>query len=234
MDWLIGFTAGACGVVVSHPFDTIKTALQTRKPIEMKPSVLYRGIGPAIIGVGWEKSVVFSTYHIAKSKVKTKSVELDNFLSGGFSGLCASLVVTPTERLKILYQTGTKPELNQLTPKYLYKGFVPTASREIPGFAIYFTVFEYLKAGRKLDMPQAFVYGAISGMSSWVFIYPQDTIKTICQASNSEQKIKLLDLAKGLMNRNIYRGFSYVALRVIPLHGTALMVMDRLKSIHQK
>jgi hypothetical protein len=29
--------------------------------------------------------------------------------------------------------------------RFLYKGFTPTFFREMPGFAIYFTTYEYLK-----------------------------------------------------------------------------------------
>jgi hypothetical protein len=99
--YINGGISGMCGVILSHPIDTIKTHIQTGNVLSsFKPSFtnLYKGLAAPLIGVGLEKAIVFGTYNYMYSKT-------DNIpLSGAISGLVASLVVTPYERIKILKQ----------------------------------------------------------------------------------------------------------------------------------
>lgn len=46
-----GYISGMAGILVSHPFDTIKTHIQSNKPITRYLNGLYRRIGPQLIGV---------------------------------------------------------------------------------------------------------------------------------------------------------------------------------------
>jgi len=100
--FLFGYIAGFSGIVTSHPFDTIKTRYQEGKRINFNLRNLYRGVTAPLIGVGLEKSLVFGTFE------NTKKFTNSDFISGGISGLTASLIVTPFERIKILLQTDGK------------------------------------------------------------------------------------------------------------------------------
>ena len=108
--YINGGLSGMCGIVLSHPIDTIKTHIQTGHKLNtFKPSFnnFYKGITAPLLGVGIEKAIVFGTYNYMYSKT-------DNIpLSGAISGLMASLVVTPYERIKILKQTS---EVIHFTP----------------------------------------------------------------------------------------------------------------------
>ena len=66
--YLYGGISGMCGILISHPLDTIKTHIQTGNALtSFKPTIrnLYRGIGVPLIGVGFEKAIVFGTYNYA-------------------------------------------------------------------------------------------------------------------------------------------------------------------------
>jgi hypothetical protein len=236
--FLMGSIAGTCGVVSSHPFDTYKTLLQTRKEgerikVQWTPRFFYRGVDKAIYGMAMEKCFVFGGWHNAKKYTD------NDFVAGCFAGLLASTVVTPTERLKILCQTNQNTSvLSILKTKnlsYFYQGFFATTTREIPGFGIYFSVYEYLKNKYSNNLPidvyKSFLFGATAGTTAWIFIYPQDTIKTIIQSS-ADKKLDFISTGKKLVLNgymNLYKGFSFCLLRVIPLHGTVFTAMELLK-----
>ena len=180
--FLFGYIAGFSGIVTSHPFDTIKTRYQEGKTINFNLRNLYRGVTAPLIGVGLEKALVFGTFE------NTKKFTNSDFISGGISGLTASLIVTPFERIKILLQTDGKINFrnfkkNQMNVQYLYQGFYATLTRETPGFAIYFSVYNLMKnQSKEMSLLKSFIYGSFAAIFSWVFIYPQDRIRTHLQA----------------------------------------------------
>lgn len=222
-EFLYGGIGGMCGVLLSQPFDVTKTRLQNNMKITMKG--LYKGTIPPLIGVGFEKAVVFGVYN------NTYKYTKNHFLSGGLAGLCASIVVTPFERIKIMLQTNQK--IQNVNIKYLFRGLSATFTRETPGFAIYFYVFNKLKDNTKeMNSMKTFLYGGITATISWCFIYPQDRIKTILQATtdnsnfiNVFKKIKENEGIKGL-----YKGFHFALLRAIPLHAGTFLVVETIKN----
>ncbi len=70
---LSGLVAGACGILVGHPFDTMKIRLQvgdaTKKAQVGAKSVseLYRGIIPPLLTSGCTQFMVFTIYEHVKS-----------------------------------------------------------------------------------------------------------------------------------------------------------------------
>lgn len=239
LKYLNGGISGMCGIILSHPIDTIKTHIQTgHKLNSFKPSFtnFYKGISAPLIGVGIEKAIVFGTYNYMVSKT-------DNIpLSGAVSGLVASLVVTPYERIKILRQNSQVVIFKDINIRFLYKGFTPTFFREMPGFAIYFTTYEYLKKktftdyNKKIDYSSSFLYGGIAGVTSWIFIYPQDKIKTMLQSQLQSGKEKTNNSIKNIINsiyqnggiKQFYTGFGWAAARAVLLHSGTFCMMEYL------
>ncbi len=236
--YINGGLSGMCGILISHPFDTIKTHIQTGHKLNtFKPSFsnFYKGMSAPLVGVGIEKAIVFGTYNYIYSK--TDHIPL----SGAISGLTASLIVTPYERIKILKQNSQVISFKDLNIRFLYKGFTPTFFREMPGFAIYFTTYEYLKAttftqyNRKIDYSSSFVYGGVSGLTAWLFIYPQDRIKTILQSgsgSGNTNNVSIKHIIHTIYNsgglKQFYNGFSWAAGRAMLLHSGTFCMMEYL------
>ena len=237
-----GYLAGMMGIIASHPIDTLKTQYQQFNRLVFKN--LYKGIIPPIIGVGLEKAVVFGVY---ESTIKHTQSDI---VSGGLAGLSASIVVTPFERLKILLQTGQN--LNGLKNINLFQGLSATLTRETPGFAIYFSVYNKLKYSNEdvtdIHPIKSFGYGALAGTAAWTFIYPQDRIKTIIQSADNNQKLDIKSIIKktyevgrtnNLKNTNsvnqiiygikhFYSGFSFAIVRAIFLHSGTFCMMEIL------
>lgn len=246
-NFVYGYIAGMAGIVTSHPFDTIKTNIQKKQTINYNIRNLYKGVTAPLFGVGLEKAIVFGTYETSKRYINS------DFISGGLSGLTASFVVTPFERIKILLQTNQTLETQMLNQKFLFQGLSATFYRETPGFAIYFSTYNYLKNKiqhhqeikegqykhydneenkQNINPFHSFMIGAVSGCASWIFIYPQDRIKTHLQACK-ERHIGFNEGFKEVFNdggyRGFYRGFHYALMRAIPLHATAFMTFELCK-----
>ena len=246
--YINGGVSGMCGIVLSHPIDTIKTHIQTGNKLStFKPSFtnFYKGISAPLLGVGIEKAIVFGTYNYMYSKT-------DNIpLSGAISGLAASLVVTPYERIKILKQNSEVIIFKDLNIRFLFRGLSATFTREMPGFAIYFTTYEYLKKktftdnNKKIDYTSSFIYGGIAGTTAWIFIYPQDRIKTILQSqsgttsnSNTNANNKSIKSIKSIINsiyasgglKHFYSGFSWAVARASLLHSGTFCMMEYLNN----
>ena len=234
--YIKGALAGMTGILLSHPVDTVKTHIQTGRALrDFKPrlSNLYRGLLPPLAGVGLEKAIVFGSYNYFYRK-------LDNIpLAGAIAGLSAALVVSPYERLKILKQNNIGINKAEINIKFLFRGLGATWTREVPGFAIYFSVYEALKHrnhtqhGREIGYASSFFYGGLSGCAAWIFIYPQDRIKTILQSSNSTgncngvKNIMLEIYNKGGM-KHFYSGFTWAVARAMLLHSGTFCMMEFL------
>lgn len=243
-----GLISGISAIIVSHPIDTIKTNIQESKPINYNLKSLYKGLSAPLLGVGLEKSLVFGVFE------STRPVTQSDVLSGALSGLTASFVVTPFERIKILFQTNQgdwKFVKKNLNPRFMFQGLSATFYRETPGFAIYFSIYNYLKENRKyigkmlnfeksmpdkISLAESFVFGSVSGSTAWIFIYPQDRIKTHIQAM-TDKNIGFIEGFKEIISkggyRGLYKGFHFALMRAIPLHATAFATMEFCKKYLQ-
>ena len=124
-----------------------------------------------------------------------------------------------------------------MKPNFLFKGLSATFTREVPGFAIYFSTYEYLKnkfytsQKKDIDIVSSFVFGGIAGSNAWLFIYPQDRIKTIIQ-SNNTNKVNVMELIKNTYQngglRQFYSGFSMAIARAVLLHSGTFCMMEIL------
>jgi len=228
-NYLNGWISGVNAILISHPIDTIKTNIQEKKQIDFKFRSLYRGLSAPLLGVGLEKAIVFGTYE------ETMKYTNNHAISGAIAGLSASFIVTPFERVKILLQTNQTISKDMITPRFLFQGLSSTFYRETPGFAIYFTTYNALKNAKSdvnISVVNSFTFGAIAGSVSWLFIYPQDRIKTHVQALK-DRKLGFFGGFKEILKeggyRGFYRGFHFALMRAIPLHATAFMTYELCK-----
>jgi solute carrier family 25 carnitine/acylcarnitine transporter 20/29 len=242
--FLYGAISGGIGAIASHPVDTYKSIVQTNiqenkkipKFYNIHIKELYRGLRPSIASIVLEKAVVLGVY--ANMKQYTNS----DAIAGGVSGFFSSFPVTICERLKILKQikmniiTAYTPKTNIITSmKSYFSGLSITFTREVPGFAIYFSVYNKLKGDGNLSVIYNFINGALAGTSAWIFIYPQDSIKTIIQGSYKTDK-KITDIAKNIYAnggiRSFYKGFHLCVIRACLLHGSVLATMEYINKLN--
>ena len=255
--------SGITGVFHSYPIDTIKTNIQKHGVIHRQQlntvAKLYRGIWSPLLGVGFEKAIVFGMYEKTQRVFENpdRSIPLVNAISGGVAGLSASFLVTPYERIKILLQNGDTIRRQTFQLRSLFRGLSMTFTREVPGFAIYFSVYEGLKyhlhTKRNTEIGQlrgqspladayrqspyghlnSFIYGGASGAAAWIFIYPQDRIKTIIQSCNADIQSNQTNTVSYYWNHirktgGFYKGFRWALYRAVLLHSGTFAMMEFL------
>ena len=126
------------------------------------------------------------------------------FISGILTGMVSSLVLTPTDHIRILLQKeiglnkyrgsidAGRDIYRRFGSRGLFLGFNSTFVREVLANAVYFYSYEYImrlfapEGQSSLHAPimTAFLAGGLAGMNSWLFTYPVDYVKTIMQSQN--------------------------------------------------
>jgi len=227
-EFYAGLLGGITGITISHPIDTLRIRLQNNQRGVYRN--LYKGILPPLFGVGLEKLLVFGNYEKCKNYQLIRNNNMNVLFSGLVSGALCTAIVTPIERLKINFQNINSSKNSRLdlikkttNLSILYRGLSSTLIREIPGYGIYFSIYEGCKKNTiNYQLYHSFLYGGLSGSLSWVVIYPSDVIKTRMQTYGNEYKnmrmcIKEIYREGGI--RIFYRGISLAIMRAFILHA---------------
>ncbi|XP_036062488.1 mitochondrial basic amino acids transporter [Onychomys torridus] len=173
LDFLAGCAGGVAGVLVGHPFDTVKVRLQVQnmeKPqyrgtlhcfqaIIKQESVLglYKGLGSPLMGLTFINALVFGVQGNTLRALGQDS-PLNQFLAGAAAGAIQCVICCPMELAK------TRLQLQDVGPARTYKGsldclvqiyrheglrginrgMVSTLLRETPSFGVYFLTYDVL------------------------------------------------------------------------------------------
>lgn len=279
--FLAGGFGGSCCVIVGHPLDLIKTRLQTST--EYKGMVdcglrtfradgirgLYRGMATPLIGQPPMWATYFWGFEVGKqfahqlegSKYGEDQLSQKGVLfAGGFSALPGTLIMTPTERIKVLLQVQgikggpqkyngamdcTKQILrNEGVFGGLYKGFGATLMRDGPGCVAYYGAYEF--CGRALTphgpdgKPQPksnlaiLTAGGLAGMAMWIIAVPPDVIKSRIQSNPELYPGGISQVAKEVMQKDgilgLYKGIGPALCRAFPANAAAFYGMEAAKS----
>ncbi|KAH8329301.1 hypothetical protein KR074_007350, partial [Drosophila pseudoananassae] len=120
IDFVAGLLGGAAGVLVGHPFDTVKVHLQTDDPKNPKYKGtfhclkmilqkdgfkgIYRGISSPIGGIGLVNAIVFGVYGNVQRYSGEPNALLTHFYAGSIAGISQSFVCAPMELAKTRLQ----------------------------------------------------------------------------------------------------------------------------------
>ncbi|TDH00273.1 hypothetical protein EPR50_G00186550 [Perca flavescens] len=139
-DFVSGSFAGACGVAVGYPLDTVKVRIQTQTQFTglwqcavltfSKEGVhgFFKGMSLPLTTISMTSSVVFGTYRNclqclsqARGAGGGPNTKLEVFLSGLAAGIAQTSVMSPGDIVKVRLQCQTESkrgETNMLKPKY--------------------------------------------------------------------------------------------------------------------
>lgn len=165
-----GSVAGACGVMIGHPFDSLKVRMQVGQNLNHNKvdlfmiKQLYRGVITPLATVGAIQAINFSIYE------KSKQVIHNRFFSGEpdsdynrlktvfFGGVCSGaflslLTTTPLGIIKLQMQVaseaGVFSNISRIMSvngvRTLYRGYFSTFLMESPGRGVYLWSYEATK-----------------------------------------------------------------------------------------
>eukprot|EP00756_Hemistasia_phaeocysticola_P020514 Hpha_TRINITY_DN15721_c3_g6::TRINITY_DN15721_c3_g6_i1::g.39485::m.39485/K15109/SLC25A20_29, CACT, CACL, CRC1; solute carrier family 25 (mitochondrial carnitine/acylcarnitine transporter), member 20/29 len=279
--FLSGGFGGCCCVVVGHPLDLIKTRLQTST--EYKGMLdcgvrtfradgirgLYRGMATPLVGQPPMWATYFWGFEVGKqiahqlegSKYGEDQLSQKGVLfAGGFSALPGTLIMTPTERIKVLLQVqgikggpakynGAMDCTRQVLKNEglfggLYKGFGATLLRDGPGCVAYYGAYEFF--GRALTptgpdgkaQPKSnlaiLTAGGLAGMAMWIIAVPPDVIKSRIQSNPELYPGGIPQVAKEVLQKDgllgLYKGIGPALARAFPANAAAFYGMEMSKA----
>lgn len=169
-DFIAGYFGGVCGVIVGHPFDTVKIRLQTRGHLYRSgldafrvimrtegPRALFKGVLAPCVGVGAINAIIFGVEGEGM-RYLVDETPANHMIAGTIAGGVQCVVTGPMELVKTQMQvTGigdasVKPSLSK-TAREIYRndglkgfgrGLGTTLCRELPAFACYFGSYDAL------------------------------------------------------------------------------------------
>ncbi|KAL7041396.1 hypothetical protein ACKWTF_000755 [Chironomus riparius] len=116
LDFIAGCLGGCAGLLVGHPFDTVKIHLQTQdyknplyrgtydclKKIVQKESLsgLYRGLSSPLASISVLNAIVFGVYGNVQRQSKDPESLIAHFCAGSAAGLSQTLICSPMELVK--------------------------------------------------------------------------------------------------------------------------------------
>ena len=250
-----GIIAGAAGVVVGHPFDTLKVSMQVASKDTPNPFAhptashslarLYRGVLPPLLSTGIVQSLNFGVYENTRSWLhptrNTDDSTLDDspmwtITTAAFvAGAATSPLTAIVTKFKLLQQVKGKSvlsivgDLRNLQP---FKYYHVHLTLESVGRAVYMST--YVGSKRTVQFfgydPNGFGWrvacGAASGVVAWTSIYPLDVLRS--RLFSSSGKPQGIVAAYETMQREgaMFRGLGFTLVRAAPVAGVVLTCYD--------
>jgi Mitochondrial carrier protein. len=115
----------------------------------------------------------------------------------------------------------------------LGKGLGPTLAREVPSYGIYFLIYGLLMQlpiATELGVAAPLIFGALTGMASWIPVYPVDVVKTLVQTSDGTEDISALEVTVKLYQEGgigaFFDGLTPKMLRAAVNHSVTFFIYD--------
>lgn len=220
MDTIISFGAafvsGIIHITIGHPFDTIKTLLQSKQK-QIRYTTLFSGLRFPLIQNSVINSLTFGSNHYLQ---QTNSP----LFSYMYCGVLSSIICTPLEEYKILKQYNPGLKQNRMRFSYsntvhMFRHFHVVLLRELPATSLYFGVYEFCSSNLHLH---PFIGGSLAGFLANGITYPIDTIKTRIQSGESSS------LYSAYIKGTLWRGIVPCLARSILVNGINFSIYDTL------
>ncbi|GMH43198.1 hypothetical protein BSKO_11120 [Bryopsis sp. KO-2023] len=266
-----GLIAGGANIASGFPFDTVKVRLQAERGVYRGAwqcfrhilkfdgiRGLYRGLTPPLIGGALETGINYLVYRRVLSLLQDgKPADQPPLhfvpIAAGSAGIFLSVVLGPTELVKCRMQVAGGSRYNGpmhcLQRCYeteglrgLTRGMHATMAREVPGNAIFFTIYEAMrqtlpgrrKAGEEDggvlglagDATSAVFCGGVAGTAMWAMVLPIDVAKTRLQTAfpGTRHDVGMIQHYKMLWREGrwkaLYSGLTPTLIRAFPANAT--------------
>jgi solute carrier family 25 carnitine/acylcarnitine transporter 20/29 len=232
-----GAAYGLAAVVVSQPFDTVKTKQQAEPRFQQAglvrtalhtirdggPVALYSGFVAAAAGSMLFRAVPFAAYGFSSVQLRQRSAWWESHpvalacVAGSTGGMLRSLLECPLEVVKVRRQVGL-----QWRWSGLYQGLPVTTARNTSVIGLFWGILEASRHWREslTDSPtlRSFLAGGGCSTVAWLVVFPLDVLKSRAQAPQ-----------RAVLCGGLYAGLGAGLLRTICANGLAMIIYDEMK-----
>lgn len=267
---LCGGVSGAVSRTLTAPFDRVKTILQVSSESNGHNSVravlrnvysqegvkaFWRGNGLNVVKIApesacklclFEKCKAFVLQDASRGKLSTQ----ERLACGGFSGLCAQVLIYPLELLKTRMAASSQSQsvvsmcrniVQKEGVRAFYQGMGTSCLGVVPFAAIDLTVYDLLSSrlrdSNKMSNLATVVCASVSCITAASVCYPLQVARTRLQVDGVNGQAKrykglkdcLTTMARTEGLRSFYKGFTPTLLKVIPAVSISWVVYENAK-----
>lgn len=230
LDLIPGFIQGIVRVLVSYPFDYIRTNIQTQqyqsiteflKINNIKMRNLYKGLSVPLLTVPLDRAIQFCIFE------RCRNYSYTNSQSSLIATLISSIYSIPINYLQTQIMTN-KNKIGKINYKELsYKGFYSDISRNFLSSFLYLSIYGELRNRIPEEKHNYFIFGVITSSLMWGCVYPLDTIRVLKQTAEKSY----IEIIKSTLIKNYYRGLPIVILRSVPSSGLGMVSYEYSRKI---
>lgn len=220
-------------------------------------SGLYRGVSAPLTAVTPIFALSFWGYDMGQRIVRsvrynndsTMPLTLtDKVIAGGLSGIPPTLLMAPSERIKVLMQTAPAGTYKGMSDcawhvyqqgglRSVFRGTMLTFARDVPGSMAWFGTYEAVKWGlaeyvyectvSQLSAAAVLMAGGCAGMATWTVAIPADVVKSRVQSGEGERAWQVIQslYREGGMGA-FFKGIRPALIRAFPANAACFMGME--------
>nr|XP_055109766.1 solute carrier family 25 member 45 isoform X3 [Symphalangus syndactylus] len=255
-EFVAGWISGALGLVLGHPFDTVKLL------------GFFKGMSFPIASIAVVNSVLFGVYSntllvLTATSHQERRAQPPSythiFLAGCTGGFLQAYCLAPFDLIKVRLQNQTEPRAQPGSPPPRYQGPVHCAAsifweegprglfrgawaltlRDTPTMGIYFITYEglcrqYTPEGQNPSSATVLVAGGFAGIASWVAATPLDVIKSRMQMDGLRRRVYqgMLDCMVSSVRQEglgvFFRGVTINSARAFPVNAVTFLSYEYL------
>ncbi|XP_012520805.1 PREDICTED: solute carrier family 25 member 45 isoform X2 [Propithecus coquereli] len=255
-EFVAGWVSGALGLVLGHPFDTVKLL------------GFFKGMSFPIASIALVNSVLFGVYSNSLLALTATSHQerwaqppsyTHVFIAGCTGGFLQAYFLAPFDLIKVRLQNQTEPraQLGGPPPRYrgpmhcaasifqkegprgLFQGAWALTLRDTPTMGIYFVTYEVLcrqctPEGQNPSSATVLVAGGFAGITSWVAATPLDVIKSRMQMDGLKRRAYqgVLDCMVSSVRQEglgvFFRGITINSARAFPVNAVTFLSYEYL------
>lgn len=233
--FLAGSIAGASGMLIGHPLDTIKTYAQVGRELPVSLRSLFRGVGLQMVMAGSVQAANLGIYENVRRRLEVDPGHQlwPHAVAGTIGGLCIAPVTIPLGRVKVQQQlygdTFAVTARSIRSTHSLYAGATMMSLFE-SSRGLYMLCYCILKEqlsqrrpSEALPLWARTLAGAGANMITWGVMYPVTVVGTVQQAeaaatghsANALTCVRRLCAEEGI--GRLYRGYTLTIVRAGPV-----------------
>lgn len=243
---LPGMTAGAVGVLVGYPLETLKTQMQINTSTH-RPSLsgqfkintamrgvrsLYAGMVPSLTSQMIRRSYQFWAFETLKPNTNV-------YLAGAISGLLGCPISSPFHLIKTKLQLGQyRSPQSCFTSIYrqdgligFYRGTGIHTLREVVFSSVYLGSYYHLQRHFRTvfnnGLAVNFLAGSTASLLTWGLLFPLNTVETAIQSGHGIKLVCRKVHRHGLLN--LWNGILPVIIRIMPVSGMSMLAYEYTK-----